>query len=422
MTARELLRLPSTLASIRRVVREDCSFAAADEHLWAFRGFHMEPDDPHYRARSWQPVAIGQIRADDVVMFAPDEMAYMMHVAMEIEDPIVEYSHQNGEGFRFLLPGLARFMGKNQEEAAYARAHGVRWCESAWCAEERRHGNAFAKAIERVTGAVPSRDNPNQPRVMTADEESALLHLVSREAAEWSSSSTYTAMAAHATGALHTLLRNLARDEIKHLCILSAADVYLRGPRPWQRLGEWLRLGARNYRGQQQRRSYGRRMGSSLATKIEVVVAHFQIEWHVRKWIASVPLRTLTEIFEIDSALPSLADAARLSPGEQARIVARLTRNQDERRRLSRWRPSARGAALATRRRAERVAKDAASIITAKFQAFAGAEAPGSIRAKRIRRQILWLRPAALRASLRAELRDYQIRHNRHVLVRTPAR
>ncbi|TAK15554.1 MAG: hypothetical protein EPO35_07080 [Acidobacteria bacterium] len=339
MNVRQFLCLPRTLLKIHRAIREDCSPSAADEYLRAFRGFHLEPDQPNYRARLWQPVTLSQIRAADVVDFTTGEMAMMMHVAMEIEDPIVDYSHQNGEGFRFLLPGLARFMGRNQDEADYARAHGLKWCESAWCAEERRHGAAFAKAIERLTGESPARDNPNQPKAMTSDEDLALQHLVSREAAEWSSSATYTAMAAHSTGMLHTLLRNLARDEIKHLCILSAADAYLRGPRPWRRFGQLLRIGAGNYRGQQQRRSHGQRMGANAITRIEVVVAHLLMEWRIRRWIARVPLAMLRTVFETDS--PPI-DAGSRTPAEQARIDARLAANREDRLRLARWSPAAR--------------------------------------------------------------------------------
>ena len=265
---RQLLRLPRTLAAVGRMIRDDCSPAAADEYLWAFRGFHLEPSDPHYRARSWQKTRIGDIRPAEVVGLPAGEMAFMMHVAMEIEDPILEYSHQNGEGFRQLLPTLGRFMGKNDAEAAYAAEQGLSWCESPWCAEERRHGNVFAKAIERLTNTSPARDNPNEPRAVTADEDEAMRHLISREAAEWASSSTYIVMAAHASGSLHTLLRNVARDEIKHLCILSAADRYLLGPRPWARFVELVKIGLEHYRGQRRRRSGCDRIGANAITAL----------------------------------------------------------------------------------------------------------------------------------------------------------
>ena len=78
------------------------------------------------------------------------ELALMLHVAMEIEEPIVAYSRQTGEGFRVLLPALSRFMGRSEAQARLAEERGEAWCESCWCAEERRHAPAFARLIERV--------------------------------------------------------------------------------------------------------------------------------------------------------------------------------------------------------------------------------------------------------------------------------
>ena len=54
------------------------------------------------------------------------EFALMLHVAMEIEAPIEAYSRQTGEGFRLLLPGLGRFMGKNEAQARQADRAGQR--------------------------------------------------------------------------------------------------------------------------------------------------------------------------------------------------------------------------------------------------------------------------------------------------------
>ena len=72
--------------------------------------------------------------------------------------------------------------------------------------------------------ALAGRDNPNGPQVVTSSESDAVRLVIGRQAAEWNSSSTYLVMAAHARGDLHHLLRNVARDEIKHLGILAAAD------------------------------------------------------------------------------------------------------------------------------------------------------------------------------------------------------
>jgi hypothetical protein len=174
------------------------------------------------------------------------ELAFMANVAREIEEPILEHSQQNGEGFRLLLPSLGRFLGKNHEEAAYAASHGLPWCESPWCEEERRHATTFARIIERLTGTSPVHDNPNRPKVVTSSEADAVRLVISRESAEWNSSSTYTVMAAHGTGDLHHLLRNLARDEIKHLAILGGfRGAEVPGSRPDRRTRTRIRRLAR---------------------------------------------------------------------------------------------------------------------------------------------------------------------------------
>lgn len=413
----QLRRLPRTLIAIRRILREDCSFASADEHLWAFRGFHLEASDPHYRARSWQKAAIAAIGPGDVVEIPAGELAFMMHVAMEIEDPIVEYSQQNGEGFRLLLPNLGRFMGRNDEESAYAKQHGLAWCESPWCAEERRHGNLFAKLIERIAATAPPRDNPNQPRAVTADEEDALRHLMSRQAAEWASSSTYAVMAAHATGHLHTMLRNVERDEVKHLCVLAAADRYLLGPRPWRRMRELIAIGLENYRGQRRARSGGQAIGSNPVTAMEVVAAHLLLEYYLRRWLATLPVSTLITVFETPSNLQDLGGSA---PG--AEEVARMERRKERRIELARWRTAARRRALRARDFEEMHRSELAELEAGRFDGFHGAEAPGSPRAGALRRRIARIPSRRIRTSLRGQLRDYQIRNNRHIMAREQAR
>src|SRR5260370_15429910 len=192
---RQALCLPRTLLEIFKIVREDFSTAALDENLWAFWGFHQEvvnylPRDPHYRARTWQKAQLRAIGPQDVTGgLAVWEMAFMMNVAMENEDPIMEYTVQNGEGFRFLLPTLGRFMGKNEQQAKYAAEHGLPWWESARWAEDRRHRNAFARIIERLVNISPSRDSPNEPMVVTPDEPAAVRHSISRRVVAWNASS-----------------------------------------------------------------------------------------------------------------------------------------------------------------------------------------------------------------------------------------
>ncbi|HEU4415600.1 MAG TPA: hypothetical protein VFT65_12515 [Candidatus Angelobacter sp.] len=416
---RQALQLPKTLRAIYRIVREDLSPAALDDCLWAFWGFHQENWDAHYRMRPWEKAQLGAIETDDVVGgLAVWEMALMMTIAMEDEDPIMEYTQQSGEGFRFLLPTLGRFMGKNEEEARYGAEHGVPWCEGAWCAEERRHSNAFARIIERLMGVSPSRENPNQPMVVTADEESAVQHIISRQTTEWNASSSYIVMTAHAAGDLRTLTRNMARDEIKHLCILSSADTYLFGPRPWRRLVDLVKLGIRNYRRQRAARSGGALLGSNWALAVEGIASHLLTAFYLTRWLRTVPLRTLTTVFETPSQLAPLA-AFKLT-AERRTEVETIARNGEARRRsLGRWESRQGDQALQQRWFEDNNASLLENLIANDLDGFRGAETPGSTGEKEIVAQIKRISADPIRAALLDLLRDYQIRNNRHVRERS---
>jgi hypothetical protein len=438
---RQTLCLPKTLLAIVRMIREDFTPGALDENLWAFWGFHQEvsghelhaPNDPYYRARKWEKVRLSSIRPQNVVGgLAVWEIAFMMNVAMENEDPIMEYSGHNGEGFRYLLPNLGRFMGKNEEQARYAAEHGLPWCESAWCAEERRHSNAFARMIERLVNISPNRENPNQPMAVTPDEAAAVRLLLNRQVVEWNASSSYAVMAAHSSGDLRVLLRNILRDEIKHLSILSSADSYLFGPRPWGRFVDWVKMGLEFYRGQRKDRSGGEILGGNPVLALEGIVAHLLTAFFLSRWLRTVPLRTLTAVFETPSRLEDLA-AFVPTPERQEQIDATLREGKDRRMALIRWNKgqggkAERSKALARRQFEEPHREIIERIVAAELDGFQGAESPGSPRDKTLRR---WIDSLALeshglerhgknmlRRCLRDRLRHYQIQNNRYVLSR----
>jgi hypothetical protein len=304
---RQALALAPTIMRMWRIAIEDFAPAQLDRHLRAFRGFHEDPDALEYRMRPWQKTRPNEAGPRDVVGIAPWQLALMFQIAMENEEPIPAYTRQSGEGFRFLLPALGRFMGTTREQARYLAEQGLPWCVGPWCAEEHRHSNTLARLIERVMGRPPRRDNPNQPIVVTSEEKAALEHLMSRQTTEWNASSSYLVMAAHSQGELHKIVRNLERDEVKHLAILGAVHCYLFGWQPWRRLWAVIRQGLANYGLQRQRRSGGRMLGANPVTAVEGIVAHLLTEFLVRRWLRKVPLRTLRAVFEAPSRLQALA-------------------------------------------------------------------------------------------------------------------
>jgi hypothetical protein len=280
------------------MVAEDFSQSEFDAHLASFVRFRERPEDAASHARPWQKAAIASVGPHQVSNIAVEELAVMAAVAMEIEEPVHIYSLNNREGFRHLLPLLGRFMGGSLEGPAVGGEPGKEWCESPWCAEEQRHANTFYRILQRLVPVPPTRANPNQPRTAAPDRASALALFISREAAEWNSSSTYSVMAAHAEGDLHILLRNIARDEIKHLSVLSAADAHLFGPRPWSRFLRLVRNGLQEYRGHKAKRTRGHELGQNPVTAFEVIVAHLLTEWRIRRWLQRLTAVELAAVFD----------------------------------------------------------------------------------------------------------------------------
>jgi len=405
----QAVRLPGTLLAIWRIVSHDFAESALDENLREFWGFQLDSQDPRCRARQWRKVRLSAIGPRDVVSLPVRELAFMMNVARELEIPIPEYSRHNGEGLRFLLPSLAHFMGMNREEASYAAAKGLSWCDRPWCAEERRHATTFARLIERLTETPPPRDNPNRPRAVIPTESDALRLLVNRQAAEWNSSSSYIVMAAHATGDLHTLIRNVACDEVKHLNILSAADQYLLGPRPWRRFADLVRHSLGEYRNQKRARSGGADLGRNPVTALEVIAAHILTECRMRKWLRGVPLLSLSAIFE---AQPDPQGLGGLTPCVQREDRFDETGRTERAKRLdlARWESGRRRNALAQRAFEATHAAIIRRTLARELDGLSGAESPGSQRDRLLRRRIRRLGPARMRTALLGHLRDHEIR------------
>jgi hypothetical protein len=334
----------------------------------------------------------------------------MFQIAMENEEPIPAYTRQSGEGFRFLLPSLARFMGVNREEARHLAEQGLTWCVGPWCAEEHRHSNMLARLIEIVTGRPPKRDNPNQPIQVTSDEQAALEHFNSRQTTEWNASSSYLVMAAHTRGELHKIVRNLQRDEIKHLTILGAAHCYLFGWQPWRRFATLLRTGIGNYKLQRERRSGGELLGANPVTAIEGIVAHMLTEFLLRQWLRTVPLRSLRAIFEAPSRVPALG-VTDLPEREAERVRETSLRESVKRVSLGRWLTRQRQNAEKQARIEKENEAEVAAQIRDRWDGFQQAGSAGSSADRALRSHIRkGIRSRHVRSVLIERLRDYQIR------------
>ena len=227
-------------------------------------------------------------------------------------------------------------------------------------------------------------------------------------------------MVARATGHLHSLIRNLARDEIKHLAIMSAADRYLFGPRRWRRFLALVKKGLGNYTGQRRSRSGGEALGSNPITALEGIAAHLLTEHFLWKWIDTLPLRTLATVFETPSSLQELAAFAP-SPERQAEIELELEKGKQKRVQLERWEPEQRRNALAQRKFERDFEDEIRETIRAELADFSGAETPGSAGSRSMRRRIKrgqFRGGGRIQRALQDQLRDYQVQNNHYILSR----
>ncbi|MDB5039013.1 MAG: hypothetical protein JWQ35_2541 [Bacteriovoracaceae bacterium] len=421
----QIIALPRTLYKIHKIVKESYSTQVFDENVYAFWGFHHLFKDKHFTMRTWKPTPVKNINPYQVVDMSPLDLAAVMKVAMEIEDPIAGYSAESGRGFRFLLPTLGRFMGKNEEQRNYAKEHRIAWCESPWCREEDRHADGFESMIEKITGTKPSRANPTVVSPVTSDENAALQHLYSRESTEWNASSVYVVMAAHAEGELKQFVMKLMQDEIKHLGVVGAADIYLLGHRPWNRLLQLIKKALSEFSEHKDARTEGQAFTKMPIMLFEVFITHIFTEYYTRKYLATLPLEGLIEIYETPSEQPELA-AFKPTPERQAEIDRELQIGTEKRARLARWIEGQRPKALAQLEFAKKRNAEIEGLIDVGFNHFRGAEIPGSEDERGYLALINSFEissfssdeTALLRETLRGRLRFYQIKNNRHILAR----
>ncbi len=418
-----VLNLPKVYTRMSELIKKEMQAETLDQYLWSFSGFHHQPQIANYRQRAWNKVSLSEIEPSMVKEMSVEEFVKILIFSMEVEDPTIDYQYESGKAFQKLLPRLGRFMGKDEFQKQASEENGFKACESAWCAEEIRHGNIFANIVERLTGKKPSRDNPNQAVPYGSDIESALKHLGTRQTYEWNASSAYFLLLAHSTGALHEAIANVMRDEVKHLTIMSAANDYIYGNRPWHRFGRLAKNAVKALWQQKDSRSTGSSV-KDPAILLAGAMSHLIVEYRIRQYLRTLPLQTLEKIFDAQSELPPLAFAG-ITPEELVKREEERQRLLEDRRNLSMWTPSQRKEALQQRRFEEEHAEAIQEIIRVYLSNFEGAETPGTMGDTAVLLRIENLNFSSgfdgatyrtnekrIRTILKDRLRDYQIEHN----------
>ena len=383
---KQFVKFPSAFKKLKTTAKEEYSPTRMDENLFSHYGFHHMTEVPYFQARDWELTEQANITPSQVLIDPVEFIRYVL-VSMEIEDPIEDYSRQSGQSLRFLLPTLARFMGSPRERYAYLDANNnPHYCESAWCVEENRHGNAWAQIYERLTGIAPDRSNPNEVDELLDTVDDSFKHLMSRMTTEWNASSTYLNIAAWSEGELHNVIVDMMRDEIKHLSIASGAYIYLRGPTFNQRLIDMLKVAVGFLTYHQDARSTGSGMTNNKLSVVEFLYASWMAEMYTRRYLKTIPLRTLRMVFDTGTKLEVkevLAEDETLERFERWELE-----NEQRRKALSWWRPKAAEAALRQERFELIYKSEIRDLISEEFDRFKGAELYVSMRAEEFRTKI----------------------------------
>ncbi|MEW6057494.1 MAG: hypothetical protein AB1540_12855 [Bdellovibrionota bacterium] len=381
--AKRIVDLPFRLARIHRLIEEEFQHTNLNRNLRAFWGFHQRPDVTDYQMRPWNKVPIRDIHPDQVVGMSVEDMVKILQTAMEIEDPIYRYQEQSGKAFDIVegpdgptsfLPNLARFMGRNVPQTKYAeKLEKQDSCGSAWCSEEHRHAMAWARMIEKYTGKKPDRSNAAVPTITVTTLDGAQRHLNHRAGTEWGASSAYYIIATHTEGPSHEFAMNVIRDEMKHLTVVSAADVYLNGHVPNSRNWRIFEKTWIEFKEGQKARTGGAATFKNPFNLIEAIAAHVMIEIKMRRYLRTLPLSTLRDIFEAPSKAEILPtedlSAEALAAHERA-----LNNGVARREQLAKWPKKQREWALEQREFEERNAELINRVIEKEFNSFTGLE------------------------------------------------
>lgn len=440
-TIKQTKALFSSIKKMKTLVDEGFSIEAMDQGLFDFYGAtQLGRRDSQLRPWNIIPGGFSAIRPGQVKNIDPQLMSKMMLMASETEMPIYGYSVNSGESMRGFMPSVAAFLGKTQEQytARITKENLVSeegrlnqlgpFCTNVWCAEENRHEVVMEEAGTRISGQanlVPKTFGHAKQGDFN-DANYAIEHLVGRNASEWSASSGYIFFSAHLDGAAKEWVENVRADETKHIAIFSTVFKYIYGNQYDIRMKGMLKKIMFLKNAQQTSNSNGDSLTASAISLFEYLISHLLVEKKMRDFLKSVPLKTMEKFFEAPPKTIVDIESDPIDPSKLKNIQEMIVTEKASRSRLARWGKKERKKYLDLKRVEKDYSPIIESLIRERFNAFVGAEVPGSIQNKSILKEINQLNLGldkktneSIKLSLRETLRDYQIMNNRYVRKQT---
>ncbi len=432
----QLRFLPESLKNAKKLINTELTQENLDEYVFDFYGY-LNLRLKSSELRKWDKVEDGykSVKMDDVVNLDPTTWAQISMLASEIEKPIDNYSDNSGEILRVASPQASRFMGKTTEEVEFlkrtSQSKRRNFCSNSWCIEESRH----ELTLSRVARAVAGR-NLETSDIFDAykgldplNMKDAYFHLLARNDTEWHAGSAYYFLGAHAKGDLGTWIGNVRKDEVKHQSIFGGLYKYLRGDTYWSRLSVMLKKSFHEIK-QKSSKSDQSSIFKEAATAVEVIYIHALYEVQIRKFLKSIPLKTLRKVYETDISLTPLGSEP-TEPMKEQKLKASIDRETVNRKSLARWPKVLRQKALALEEFEINHLALIDQLVRIKFKEFKGAETYNNSKhqeyltlingfnASNIKRNygVILSSPEVklLKQSLSSLIRDYQIFNNRSV-------
>ncbi len=429
----QIVGLKASLSLQKKMVQEEMNPAALDGNLFDFYGYLNLGLDAS-RLREWETPenAFGGVKLADIKHMDPVVFVKILMLASQIEQPINGYSDASGSIFQ-LFPQATRFMGKTEEEAAFHRKSRERLhCKNSWCEEENRHELMLENLARRLVGFVLPNNRPfyADDTLRWFKPSDVQFHVAARANNELAASSTYFMLGAHSEGNTAVYLRNIRGDEVKHSTVFAGLYHYLSGNTYFSRLRGVLKKMWIEFLDKDENSEYAKVLKEEPIMLIEGLYTQVQYEKQIKKYIATLPLKTLRKFFETDINLEPLPAEA-MDPVKKQRFDVLKKIEKSRREALAGWPRAQREAAYKLEYFEVENNEALSALISRKFNYFKGAEEYGNAGDLKIKSEIEKLSWDELKTfnfvmaskndvtlaktSLLATLRDYQILNNRKV-------
>ncbi|RUT10279.1 hypothetical protein DSM106972_007740 [Dulcicalothrix desertica PCC 7102] len=256
------------------------------------------------QSRPWKQIDWQAINRDQIIGIDIDVFLAILKGSLDTEAPIRGYTQTSRQYLQTLHPSLARFVGGKVNEYNELIELGL------WEKEERQHTPALQKIYHQLTGEKITPTLRTVRGYLPTDNphEDLYRHGLHRVATEYGATCLYIWMMAHTTGALYSVLEQLAIDEINHMTKFWGFGVWVYPNTSLQRV---ISIFIKTRRQSEVRnnlfRTLSRMMKAlkweawTLNNKITLILVSIYTIFRLLKWNNTLTPQYLNELFGMDA-------------------------------------------------------------------------------------------------------------------------